>query len=204
MAGRVDDVEPDAAVVDRRLLGEDGDALLALEVARVEDAVDHRLVGAEGAGLAEQRVDEGGLAVVDVGDDGEIPQVGTREAGERVAVAVGAVTAGDCRTGRPKSVLGAPVVAPEPPVENLAAGVHDEVRQQREVQVAAPGDRIRGRAAVHGDVVGGARGVREDGEDRRVRIADMPGRRRRGRPRRTGPECGAAMPARTAFEAAVP
>ena len=33
VAGRVDDVQPDAADVDRRLLGEDRDALLALEVA---------------------------------------------------------------------------------------------------------------------------------------------------------------------------
>ena len=36
VAGRVDDVEPDPGVVDRRLLGEDRDALLALEVARIE------------------------------------------------------------------------------------------------------------------------------------------------------------------------
>jgi hypothetical protein len=40
MPRRVDDVEADALVVDRRLLGEDGDALLALEVTRVEDPVD--------------------------------------------------------------------------------------------------------------------------------------------------------------------
>ena len=33
------------------------------------------LVGAERAGLAEHRVDEGGLAVVDVGDDGDVAQV---------------------------------------------------------------------------------------------------------------------------------
>ena len=75
VAGRVDDVEADVAVVDRRLLGEDRDALLALEVPRVHDAVDHGLVRAEGAGLAEHRVDERGLAVVDVGDDGDVAQV---------------------------------------------------------------------------------------------------------------------------------
>ena len=75
VAGRVDDVEADAVDVDRRLLGEDRDALLALEVARVHDPVDDRLVRAEGAGLAEHRVDEGGLAVVDVGDDRDVAEV---------------------------------------------------------------------------------------------------------------------------------
>ena len=73
--GRVDDVEADAVDVDRRLLGEDRDPLLALEVARVHHPVDDRLVRAERAGLAEHRVDERGLAVVDVGDDGDVAEV---------------------------------------------------------------------------------------------------------------------------------
>ena len=80
--GRVDDVEPDAGVVDRRLLGQDRDPLLALEVARIEDPVDERLVRPERAGLAEHRVDERGLAVVDVGDDGDVAQVGA-DGGDR-------------------------------------------------------------------------------------------------------------------------
>ena len=62
-------------MVDGRLLGEDRDPLLALEVARVHDPVDDGLVRAERAGLAEHRVDERRLAVVDVGDDGDIAQV---------------------------------------------------------------------------------------------------------------------------------
>ena len=81
VAGRVDDVEPDAGVVDGRLLGQDRDALLALEVARIHDPVDDGLVGAERAGLAEHRVDERGLAVVDVGDDGDVAQVGADRGG---------------------------------------------------------------------------------------------------------------------------
>ena len=76
VARRVDDVEADAVVVDRRLLGEDRDALLALEVHRVEHPVDQRLVGPERAGLAQHRVDQRGLAVVDMGDDGDIAKVG--------------------------------------------------------------------------------------------------------------------------------
>ena len=63
-------------MVDRRLLGEDRDALLALEVARVQHAIDDGLVRAERTGLAEHRVHERGLAVVDVGDDGDVAEVG--------------------------------------------------------------------------------------------------------------------------------
>jgi hypothetical protein len=70
----VDDVQAGSRVIDGRLLGEDRDALLALQVARVEDAIDHGLVRAERARLAEHRVDEGRLAVVDVGDDGNVAQ----------------------------------------------------------------------------------------------------------------------------------
>ena len=71
-----------AGVVDRGLLGEDRDPLLALEVARVHDPIDERLVGPEGAGLAEHRVDERGLAVVDMGDDGDVAEVGADERGD--------------------------------------------------------------------------------------------------------------------------
>jgi uncharacterized protein YqkB len=61
--------------VDRGVLGQDGDAALALEVVRVHDPVDHLLVRAEGAALAQHGVDERRLAVVDVGDDGDIPEI---------------------------------------------------------------------------------------------------------------------------------
>ena len=58
--------------MDGRVLGQDGDAALPFQLVRIHDALDDGLVGAEGAGLAEHGVDEGGLAVVDVGDDGDI------------------------------------------------------------------------------------------------------------------------------------
>ena len=57
VAGRVHDVDLHALVVDGRVLGHDGDALLPLEVDRVHDALDHVLVGAEDAGLPEHGVD---------------------------------------------------------------------------------------------------------------------------------------------------
>ena len=85
VARRVDDVDLRPAVADGRVLGEDRDALLALEVAGVEHALGHVLVRAEGAGLPEQRVDERGLAVVDVRDDGDVADV--RANGHRLRVA---------------------------------------------------------------------------------------------------------------------
>ncbi len=59
------------------VLGEDRDALLALEVAGVHDPVGDtfELVGGERAGLAQHRVDERGLAVVDVRDDRDVAEV---------------------------------------------------------------------------------------------------------------------------------
>ena len=75
MPRRVDDVDLRAVQPDRGVLGEDGDPLLALEVAGVHDALGDILVLAERAGLPEHRVDEGRLAVVDVGDDGDVPQI---------------------------------------------------------------------------------------------------------------------------------
>ena len=67
--GRVDEVEAHAVPPDRRRLGEDRDAPLALLVVRVEHPVDEVLVGPEDAGGAQHGVDQGGLAVVDVRDE---------------------------------------------------------------------------------------------------------------------------------------
>ena len=75
VARGVDDVELDVAVADGRVLGQDRDPLLALEVHRVQHALVDVLVLAEGAGLPQQRVDERRLAVVDVGDDREVADV---------------------------------------------------------------------------------------------------------------------------------
>ena len=75
VAGGVDDVELDVAVVDRRVLGEDRDPLLALEVHRVHHPLGDVLALAEGAGLPEHLVDQRRLAVVDVGDDRDVSEV---------------------------------------------------------------------------------------------------------------------------------
>ena len=60
----------------RRVLGENRDPLLTLEIVGVHHPVGDRLVGAERTGLLQERVDERRLAVVDVRDDGDVAQVG--------------------------------------------------------------------------------------------------------------------------------
>jgi hypothetical protein len=75
VARGVDDVDLDVVALNRGVLREDRDALLALEVARVHDALGDLLVGPERAGLPEHGVDERRLSVVDVGDDCDVAQV---------------------------------------------------------------------------------------------------------------------------------
>src|SRR5690606_37202006 len=85
VTGRVDDVDRDGLAVDvlgagpgvlhRGVLRQDRDALLALQITGVHDPFGHFLVLGLGALLLEHRVDEGGLAVVDVSDDGDIAQI---------------------------------------------------------------------------------------------------------------------------------
>ena len=62
-------------VLHGRVLGHDGDSAPALEVDVVHDPVLDLLVGTESSGLFEHGVDKGRLAVVDVGDDGDVPEI---------------------------------------------------------------------------------------------------------------------------------
>ena len=59
------------------VLRQDGDPALTFEVAGVHHPLVDVLVGAERPGLPEHGIDKGGLAVVDVGDDGDVAQVRT-------------------------------------------------------------------------------------------------------------------------------
>src|SRR5205807_7164134 len=72
VAGRVDDVDARAAVLDGAVLREDRDAALALDVVGVHDALAEPLVRGEGPRLLEETIYRRGLAVVDVRDDGDI------------------------------------------------------------------------------------------------------------------------------------
>ena len=61
-----------SSIMDGGVLGQDGDAAFAFQVVGIHDALGNGFVGAEGAGLAQHGVHQRGLAVVDVGDDGDI------------------------------------------------------------------------------------------------------------------------------------
>ena len=75
VAGRVDDVDLHAAVGDGDVLREDGDSPLAFEVVGVEDLLAGQLRLAEPPALAQHAIDQRRLAVVDVGDDGDVANV---------------------------------------------------------------------------------------------------------------------------------
>src|SRR6185437_10384914 len=75
VAGSVDDVDAGVFPLHRGRLGQDGDAALALQIVGIHRALDHALVVAVGAGLLQQAIDQRGLAVVDVGDDGDVTKV---------------------------------------------------------------------------------------------------------------------------------
>ena len=75
MPWRVDQVDFHALPVDGNVLGQNRDSPLPLKVTRVEDSLAVKLAGAELPALTEQAVDQCRLAMVDVGDDGDIPDV---------------------------------------------------------------------------------------------------------------------------------
>ena len=58
--------------VDQRRRRGDRDPALALEIHGIHDPIAHMLVLLKGAGLTQKKVDESGLAMVDMGDDADI------------------------------------------------------------------------------------------------------------------------------------
>ena len=75
VARRIDDVDAGVLPLHRGGLGQNGDAALALQIVGIHRALDHALVFTVGAGLLQQAIDQRGLAVVDVGDDGDVAKV---------------------------------------------------------------------------------------------------------------------------------
>jgi hypothetical protein len=69
---RVHDIDFRAAIGERRILRQDGDAALALQIVRVHHAVDDFLVRAEDSALPQHGVHQRRFAVVHVRDDGDI------------------------------------------------------------------------------------------------------------------------------------
>ena len=72
MAGGINNVDPCAFPFDRRVLGKNGDAALALDVVAVHRPFLGGLIVAVNTGLFEQFVNKGRLAVVNVGDNGDV------------------------------------------------------------------------------------------------------------------------------------
>ncbi len=72
VAGGVDDVDAGAVVLDRAVLGDDGDAALTLQIVGIHDALGELFMRGERAGLLQQTVDERRLAVIDVRNDGDV------------------------------------------------------------------------------------------------------------------------------------
>ena len=75
VARRVDDI--DLGVVEKKsgVLGQNGDAALALQVVGIHHALDKFLIGAENAALPEHGVHQRGFAVVNVSDDGDVANI---------------------------------------------------------------------------------------------------------------------------------
>ena len=76
VAGGVDEVDLDVTVLDGGVLREDGDPALALQLIRVHDERAGGVGIPEDHALLQQAIHECGLAMVDVGDDRNIPKVG--------------------------------------------------------------------------------------------------------------------------------
>ncbi len=75
VAGGINDVDPGAFPFQRSGFGENGDTTFTFKVIGIHRPFGHGLIGAEGARLLEQFVNQCGLAVVNVGDNGDISQV---------------------------------------------------------------------------------------------------------------------------------
>ena len=71
----VDDVDPVFVPLERSVLRADRNPLFFLEIHRVHDPFLELLVGLKGSRLSEQLVNQGGFAVVDVGDDGDVANI---------------------------------------------------------------------------------------------------------------------------------
>jgi hypothetical protein len=72
--GCIDDIDAVILPVYRRVLREDRNAALALQVTGVHHPVGHGSTRPEGPGLLQELIDQRGFAVVDVGNDRDVSQ----------------------------------------------------------------------------------------------------------------------------------
>ena len=71
----IDDVDMHAFIIHGAVLGQDGDTALFFQVVAVHHALGDMFIGSKRACLAQQLVHQSGLAVVNVGDDGDITEL---------------------------------------------------------------------------------------------------------------------------------
>ena len=72
MTGSIDDVDLHIVVEDGRVLGQNRDAALALQLVGVHHAFDVVFVGAKSAALLQHGIDQSGLAMVNVRNNGDV------------------------------------------------------------------------------------------------------------------------------------
>ena len=72
VAGGIDNIDFAAGKVDSCVLGQNGDAALALQLVGIHHPLGHLLIGAKGAGLAQHGIHECGLSMINMGDNGDI------------------------------------------------------------------------------------------------------------------------------------
>ena len=75
VAGGVDDIDTHILPQNRRGLRQDGDAPFTFQIVGIECAFGDPLILAEGAGLLQQAVDQRGLAVVDMRNNGNVAKL---------------------------------------------------------------------------------------------------------------------------------
>ena len=75
MARSVNNINVSTLVVHRTVFGKDGDATLFFKVIGVHYALGHRLILAKGTRMLKQLVNQGGLAVVNVGNNGNVSEL---------------------------------------------------------------------------------------------------------------------------------
>jgi len=78
VTGGIDDIDLDMVIEDGGVLGKDGDAALAFQLVTVHYALRDRFVGAEGAALLQHGVHKGGLAMVNVRNNGDVTDCSTQ------------------------------------------------------------------------------------------------------------------------------
>ena len=75
MARGVDDIDLNAVILNGGILCENCDSSFTLDVVGIHYSVFNFLIFSECAALLEHFINEGGLAVVNVGDDGDVAQI---------------------------------------------------------------------------------------------------------------------------------